>query len=148
MAKAAEQTKAALPNVVLIQRFIGVTPDSSSGITLSHSLYQQLSRELGASEETPRGFQALVVAFHERLARATPLWPVVLLLDAVDQLPPDDEARSFTWLRQDLPPHVSLVVSTTEIPAGLKSASQVAVEDFSASEAEEVLAAWLQDAQA
>ena len=55
--------------------------------------------------------------------------------------------RSFTWLRQNLPPHVSLVVSTTEIPAGLKNASRIAVEDFPASEAEAVLSAWLQDAR-
>src|ERR1019366_3569948 len=57
-----------------------------------------------------------------------------------------DEARAFTWLRQTLPEHVSLVVSTTEIPVGLESTAQVAVEDFPVREAEEVLAAWLQDA--
>src|ERR1019366_2503410 len=146
VAEASAQAKAEMPGAVLIQRFIGVTPDSSSGITLLHSLCEQLSREYGVTEETPMGFQPLVVAFHDRMARATAERPLVLFLDALDQLRSDDEARSFTWLRQTLPPHVSLVVSTTEIPAGLQNASQVAVEDFPVSEAEEVLAAWLQDA--
>ena len=185
VAKAWAQARAEMPGAVLIQRFIGVTPDASSGITLLYSLCEQLSHEYGVTEETPMGFQPLVVAFHDRMARATAERPLVLFLDALDQLRSDDEAYSFTWLVrasrhrsiptgsfspaliqavlsggydeeysapdrrpewQDLPPHVSLVVSTTEIPAGLQSAPQVAVEDFPVDEAEEVLAAWLQDA--
>jgi WD40 repeat protein len=145
VAKAWAQVKAEMPRAALIQRFIGVTPDSSSGITLLHSLCEQLSREYGVTEETPMDFQPLVVAFHARMARATAERPLVLFLDALDQLRSDDEVRSFTWLRQNLPPHVSLVVSTTEIPAGLQSASQLEVGDFPVREAEEVLAAWLQD---
>ncbi len=146
VAKASAQARAERPGAVLIQRFIGVTPDASSGITLLHSLCEQLSREYGVTEETPMDFQPLVVAFHERMARAAAERPLVLFLDALDQLGSDDEARSFHWLRQNLPPHVSLIVSTTEIPAGLQNASQFEVEDFPVSEAEEVLAAWLQDA--
>ncbi len=147
VAKASAQAKAEMPRAVLIQRFIGVTPEASNGLTLLHSLCEQLSREYGVTEETPMAFQPLVVAFHERMARATAERPLVLFLDALDQLRSDDEARSFTWLRQNLPPHVSLVASTTEIPAGLESAAQVAVEELPVHEAEEVLAAWLQEAQ-
>src|ERR1019366_1074123 len=71
VAKASAQAKAEMPGAVLIQRFIGVTPDSSNGLTLLHSLCEQFSREYGFTEETPMGFQPLVVAFHERMARAT-----------------------------------------------------------------------------
>ena len=71
----------------------------------------------------------------------------MLFLDALDQLSANDDVHSFTWLRQNLPPHASLVVSTTEIPAGLQHASLVAVEDFPVSDAAEVLAAWLEDAK-
>jgi WD40 repeat protein len=145
IAKASAQANAEMPGAVLIQRFIGVTPDSSNGITLLHSLCEQLSRDYGVTEETPMGFQPLVVAFHDRMARATAERPLVLFLDALDQMRPDDEARSFTWLRNNLPPHVSLVVSTTEIPVGLQSAAQVAVGDFPFGEAEEVMAGWLRD---
>jgi WD40 repeat protein len=146
VAKASAQIKGEMPGVALIQRFIGVTPESASGITLLHSLCEQLSRDYGVTEETPMGFQPLVVAFQERMARATAERPLVLFLDALDQLRSDDEARSFAWLRQNLPSHVSLVISTTEIPVGLQSAAQVAVEDFPITEAEELVAAWLQDA--
>ena len=147
MAKAAELARAAVPGAVLIQRFIGVTPDSSGGISLLSSLCQQLSREYGATEETPMGFQPLVAAFHERMARATAEKPLVIFLDALDQLRSDDEARSFTWLHQNLPPHVSFIVTTTEIPSGLTGAARTAVEDFPAEEADQVLAAWLADAK-
>ncbi len=80
----------------VIMRFIGVTPNSSSGSTLLSSLCEQLSRAYGVSEETPIGFQPLVAAYHERMARATTERPLVLFLDALDQLRSDDEARSFT----------------------------------------------------
>ncbi len=147
VAKASAQAKAGMPGAVLIQRFIGVTPDASNGLSLLRSLCEQLSREYGVSEETPLGFQPLVVAFHDRMARATMERPLVLFLDALDQLRSDDEVRSFTWLRQNLPPHSSLIVSTTEIPAGLLRAPQVAVEDFPVDDAAEVLAAWFDDAK-
>jgi hypothetical protein len=114
VAKASARAKAEMPGAVLIQRFIGVTPSSSNGLTLLHSLCEQLSREYGITEETPLGFQPLIVAFHDRMARATAERPLVLFLDALDQLRSDDEARSFTWLGQNLPPHVSLVASTTK----------------------------------
>ncbi len=147
VAKASAQAKTEMPGAVRIQRFIGVTPEASNGLTLLHSLCEQLSREYGVTEETPVGFQPLVVAFHDRMARATAERPLVLFLDALDQLRSDDEARSFTWLRQTLPQQVSLVVSTTEIPAGLQNAPQVAVGDFPVDDAEEVFAAWLDDAK-
>jgi WD40 repeat protein len=147
VAKASAQVKAEMPSAVVIQGFIGVTPNSSNGLTLLHSLCEQLSREYGVTDDTPMGLQELVVVFHDRMARATAERPLVLFLDALDQLRSDDEARSFTWLHQTLPPHVSLVVSTTEIPAGLHSAPQVAVGDFPVADAAEVLAAWLEDAK-
>jgi hypothetical protein len=147
IARASAQARAEMPGALRIQRFIGVTPASSNGITLLQSLCEQLSQEYGVTEETPIGFQPLVVAFHDRMARATAERPLVLFLDALDQLRSDDEASSFTWMRQTLPQHVSLIVSTTEIPAGLKSAAQFAVEDFPVDEAEEVLGAWLADAR-
>lgn len=81
------------------------------------------------------------------MARATAEQSLVIFLDALDQLRPDDEARSFTWLHQTLPPHVSLIVSTTEIPAGFTSAAQALVQDFPADEAEQVLTAWFADAK-
>ena len=147
MAKAAELARAAAPGAVLVQRFIGVTPDASGGVTLLSSLCQQLSREYGVTEETPIGFQPLVAAFHERMARATAEHPLFVFLDALDQLRSDDEASSFTWLHQNLPTHVSLIVTTTEIPSGLTGAAQTAVKEFPAEEADQVLAAWLADAK-
>jgi len=140
MARAAQLAEGWEQGAAIIERFIGITPDSSNGITLLTSLCQQLSRVYGVTEETPIGFQPLVLAFHERMARATAEKPLVVFMDALDQLRSDDEVRSFTWLRQNLPPHVSLIVSATETPAGLKHAVQVEVEDFRVEEADEVLA--------
>ena len=55
IAKASARAKTEMPGAVLIQRFIGVTPDSSTGLTLLRSLCEQLSSEHGVTEETPWG---------------------------------------------------------------------------------------------
>ena len=48
--------------------------------------------------------------------------PLVLFLDALDQLSDGDNARSLIWLPAELPPHVRLVVST--LPGECQAALQ------------------------
>lgn len=46
------------------------------------------------------------------LASATKEQPLVIILDALDQLSPLHGARRLTWLPRKLPPHVKFIVST------------------------------------
>jgi hypothetical protein len=140
-AKASEE----MPGVVLVRRFVGVTPNASEGISLLRSLCEQLSHDYGKKEETPVDFQSLVTAFHQRLGYASPEKPLAIFLDALDQLPADDPVRSFTWLRESLPPHVGIVLSTTQLPSGIERAL-LDVEPFPEEAAAAVLDAWLKDA--
>jgi hypothetical protein len=39
---------------------------------------------------------------------------LVIFIDALDQLSPNDPAREATWLPPELPPHVKVIVSTTD----------------------------------
>jgi hypothetical protein len=98
MAKASDQAHDANTSTVIVRRFIGVTPESSNGVSLLRGLCQEIGRAYGGSEEAPLEFTPLASAFADRLTLSTAGRPLVLFLDALDQLAPNDEARSLTWL--------------------------------------------------
>ena len=96
----------------LIRRFIGASPESASG----HALLTSLCRQI-APGETPVDYAQLENAFRERLSVASADQPLVLFIDALDQLTASDPARDVTWLPQELPPHVKVIVSTVSTNA-------------------------------
>jgi WD40 repeat protein len=98
----------------LIRRFIGVSPNSASGVDLLGSLCLQLGEA-----ESPANYLELEDAFLEALNRASKKAPLVLFIDAIDQLEPGDPARLLNWIPIELPPFVKVVVSTTEEVEGI-----------------------------
>lgn len=153
LARAAQQARAASPNARLIQRFIGSTPESSSGRALLEGLCREIARAYGADEtSTPGDFLALQQDWPRRLALATPQQPLFLFLDGLDQLAPADPAASLSWLPSDLPRNVHLVVSTLPGPAlealrqRLPAESFLEVGPMPADEGAALLDAWLQEA--
>jgi hypothetical protein len=110
LAYVAAQAQAASTNSgVFVIRFIGATPDSSDARSMLFSLCRQISREYGADEGgVPLDYRGLVQQLPRCLALATANRPLILILDALDQLPGTDSA----WVPGELPPHVSLVLST------------------------------------
>ena len=101
----------------------------------------------------PLEYRDLVLEFPKRLALAKPNRPLVLFLDALDQLSDTDNARSLVWLPAELPPHVRLVVSTLpgECQAALQrrlpSSSLMPVPALSKLSGESLLQCWLDEAQ-
>jgi WD40 repeat protein len=97
----------------IIYRFIGATPESSNGRSLLDSLCRQISRLYGAEEsDIPIEFKDLVQDFPERLSLATEDKPLIIFIDALDQLGELDNAKALSWIPAELPEHVRLVVST------------------------------------
>ncbi len=110
-----------------VARFIGATPASCD----LRSLLSGLCRQMGIVE-VPSDMNELVKAFRERMSppgqgesraegQAAPQDrpPVMLFLDALDQLNATDNARMLYWLPRELAPGVKLVLSVlqTEKPA-------------------------------
>jgi hypothetical protein len=133
----------------VVFRFIGATPASSDGRSLLESLCRQITRIYGGDEATiPTDYRELVKEFGERLKLATAEKPLVVFLDALDQLSDADHARNLIWLPAELPENVRLVVSTLpgeckmalerKLPSGL-----LKLEPMPKDEAEELLRAWL-----
>ncbi|MEW6366947.1 MAG: AAA family ATPase [Acidobacteriota bacterium] len=117
----------------IIARFIGATPASSDGASLLESLCSELGEKYGNEWPVPSGFRELAQEFSSRLRLATAERPLILLLDALDQLSPTDGARDLTWLPHELPPNVKLIVSGIESdgPEGecYRTASRIAGAD-------------------
>jgi WD40 repeat protein/Cdc6-like AAA superfamily ATPase len=154
IARAVEQASTMSNNAEIIYRFIGATPDSSSGRELLQKLCLHLSRVYGADPSTiPSDYLELVREFPERLSLATKEKPLILFLDALDQLSSEHNARSLTWLPPELPKNVRLVVST--IPGETEDVLRTKVpQDFHLEilpmpkgEGEDLLDLWLEDAK-
>jgi len=95
-----------------IVRFIGVQPRSSDLRSLLGSLCQELRLRHPREGELPADPKALREELHEHLRAATPEQPLILFLDALDQLSEADSGRLLHWIPAGrLPAHVKLVVS-------------------------------------
>jgi hypothetical protein len=107
-----------------IERFIGVAPRSSDLRSLLSSLCQELRQRNPLPDPLRLEMKELRDEFLQHLQAATPEQPLVLFLDALDQLADADNGRLLHWLPSgELPVHVRLVVSClsdrdTDDPAG------------------------------
>ena len=146
IARASESLLDGLIDAVVIRRFTGVTPESSSGTTLLRSLCEQIGQRYGVREEIPVEFDAVVRAFVDRLGRATSEQPLVLFIDGLDQVGADDPAAAPTWLMPELPPHCRVVVSTTYVAPSLARARMFELEPLPPTDAHAVFERWLFDA--
>ncbi|XP_041349254.1 NACHT domain- and WD repeat-containing protein 1-like [Gigantopelta aegis] len=100
-------------NVVVIIRFIGTTPDSSTIGALLTSITLQIMKVYGQyADDMPENIRQLTDAFHNSLKQASKFRPLVILLDSLDQFDPSGGACQLGWLPQSLPPHVKIIVST------------------------------------
>lgn len=102
---------------VVVARFLGITPSSSTVRALLESLISQLGRAFGRDAEVetlPCDWPEIKKFFNKAVAE----WPsaerpLVLFLDSLDQLDDSDGGRNLEWLPiASIPPHVRIVVST------------------------------------
>jgi WD40 repeat protein len=153
LAQALAECGLPIAECVIVSRLIGATPNSSDGRALLESLCRQISRRYGADEATvPAEYQKLAEEFHKRLALATADKPLVVFLDALDQLSDAEHARNLIWLPTDLPPHVRLIVSTlpgeclTQLERRLPASNLVKLEPMPVEEGNTLLERWLEEA--
>ena len=130
MAEAVARARTQHSGALIIERYLGTTPESSKTEVLLRNLLGVLNQAYpppkppaedssitgsGKSSEdpVPADFNALVKVFQEALKHVTAEKPLIILLDALDQLADGNIAR---WLPQELPEQVRFVVSAA-LPA-------------------------------
>ncbi|XP_050388645.1 NACHT and WD repeat domain-containing protein 2 [Patella vulgata] len=115
---------------VVILRFLGTTPRSSSIIPLLTSLCKQLSTVyLQDLDEIPSDLAPLTQHFKKLLSFVTEDKPLVIFLDSLDQLSGSEGAHQLTWIPTTLPEHARLILSTLPNYFDLLQTLKVLIED-------------------
>lgn len=150
MAKSIEISMAR-KNTLLIYRFIGVSSSSINTILLG--ICSQLSQEFGIAfkkitgeEENLYEMEALTRIFPKCLALASETRPVLIYLDALDQI--SENTIDLNWLPEVLPPHTKVIISAvSELENDLKHTTIMHLPGLPMQEASEILNKWLQALQ-
>ncbi|XP_052801292.1 uncharacterized protein LOC128232006 isoform X2 [Mya arenaria] len=115
LAKAARETHKWLKgqSVCVLVRSVGATQASRNIRHLLYDVCRQLSLAYtDSAENVPTDYVGLVNEFSGRMALATEDRPLVIYLDALDNLEDDHNGRKLAWLPRQLPSNVHVVVST------------------------------------
>ncbi|HOB54012.1 MAG TPA: NACHT domain-containing protein [Acidobacteriota bacterium] len=150
MAKVVNDAQRAHPNAHLVYRFIGTTPASSSGAGLLRSMCMELSRRYdGNAADVPQETNELMHDFRERLKSATARSPLIIVLDAIDQIPENDPCRILAWLPFELPEHVRLILSMRPLDTlkalSIRQPDVIELGGMKRAEGETLLDLWLMD---
>jgi WD40 repeat protein len=151
MARAVAQARTENSNAEMVVRFIGATPASSDGRALLESLCAEISRRYENDTTIPTHYSDLVQELPKRMAVARKEKPLIIWLDALDQLSDIERARNLIWLPAELPDNVRLIVSTlpgeclTALKKRLLPSNIVELESMSQSEGSGLLDLWLKD---
>lgn len=95
-----------------IVRFIGVTPQSSDIHSLIGSLCQELRQQYPRGDQLPSDTKALIEELQEHFQSTSPEQPLILCLEALDQLSDADSGRMLNWIPAgQLPGNMKLIVS-------------------------------------
>lgn len=138
------------PDLATVVRFIGATAASTAGHRLLAGICREIALEYGADESAvPTAYRDLADAFPEYLGLANASRPLLVVVDALDQLATEDPARELAWLPSELPPHVHVVVSATEdlqaaLTAFLSAEDLLELEPMTRREGADLLRKWLE----
>jgi WD40 repeat protein len=156
LARAAQAAKEGKRRVIV--RFLGTTPQSSNLRGLLANLCRALRTARDAEKEVPAELYEVQEEFDRLLTMATAEKPILLFLDALDQLDEADGARQTYWLRTPLPPHLKVVVSCIREDQGPSELNEpyhalerrkllgraIAIDSLTALDAIRVINVWLQ----
>ncbi|HEX8729146.1 MAG TPA: AAA family ATPase [Ktedonobacterales bacterium] len=152
MARAVKQATADYPQTLLLTRYVGVTPGAESLRALLDGVRAELAAVYGQELAPVQEDWERERAFREALAWATAERPLILALDALDQLGPSP--LPLGWLPETLPPHVHLVASLLDeldrtelamLTARQSAPRLVQLGEMDTAEGDALLSFWLTD---
>lgn len=114
MAKAVQNLINKNTNELIIYRFLGITPDSTDPISLIKSIIKQIYKEIDSSEPNDLylNYSSAMRAMLDAINRVRLKKPIIIFLDALDQLNIEDNYDLLSWLSGELPINVKLIVSS------------------------------------
>ncbi|NUN08617.1 MAG: DUF4062 domain-containing protein [Ignavibacteriaceae bacterium] len=155
MAKAASVLGAKNTNAVTVFRFIGVTSGSTNILSLLQNICKQIAQGYGIELQSLVGegrdkekalyeMNGLTELLNKCLALGTAEKPLVIFLDALDQLSDTDTAKNLYWIPRELPEYAKFVVSSLpELEARLNQSVKLLLPVLPMDEAKIILSKWL-----
>jgi len=140
-------------NAVLVYRFIGANARSSNIISLLTSICGQIAQSYETALENLMApsqsgqfleIESLTELFNKCMTLASEERPLIIFLDALDQLSDADHAKTLGWLPRELAPYARIVVSSLpELAMVLNNTVACHLPALSGNEGEHLLDAWL-----
>lgn len=100
------------PDDLIIQHFIGSTPDSADWQGLVRHLLAAMKHAFSIADEVPLQRDTLHGALSEWTSKVSGSRRILIVLDAINQLADDGAARQLTWLPADFPKNFRVLVSS------------------------------------
>ena len=100
------------PHDLIIQHYFGSTPGSADWQGLVHRILRELKQAFAITDDIPFQPDALRSALNDWAVKAIGSRQIVLVLDALNQLDDDGEARQLGWLPVVFPANFHVLVST------------------------------------
>jgi Domain of unknown function (DUF4062) len=138
-------------NTVIVARFIGGVPGTESLMTLLTELPADIALAYGRpAPPITTNIKDAHKDFENALQNSTPARPLILFLDALDQLNNADGAWLLDWLPKEISEHTRVVVSTREGQTLLSAErrypnASLELPAMTRSEGGHMLDAWLAD---
>ena len=111
LAKLVETCRRERPRDFVLAHFLGASPEASRLRAMLRRCCLELKHYFDLPNEVPEELDALVLAFRGMLFDIPKDRRAVLVLDAIDQLEEEGSARQLSWLPEELPPHVKVILS-------------------------------------
>ena len=132
---------------IVVRRFVGVSPVSSSGVELLRHAYKEIARAFDIVTTDPASYDEVITAFTDAMRLATAAKPLSLFFDGVDQFRAGDPASALGWIPSELPPYCRMVVSSVGVPPALRGARLIELGALTRAEANDVLSSLLASAR-
>lgn len=133
----------------IVYRFVGITVQSCNAFSLLRSMCIEIGEYYKKDAPYMRSYNEAINGWHESLKLAHESAPLVIVIDAIDQLFCTDGADELDWLSETLPEYVSLIVITRDGEYVKRVANKLdkpivkEILPLDISQAEQVLEQWL-----
>ncbi|MDR3062765.1 MAG: DUF4062 domain-containing protein [Methanobrevibacter sp.] len=158
LAQSYKELKEKYKDKLFLARFIGANSKSSDIPSLLKSISQEIIKEYNLDPNLiPEKYQDLLNKFPEILSYARNDKPLIIFIDALNQLTNIEEGQELSWLPINLPLNVYIILSTIEDESEEENKSKKAIDrlipeknikklkSMTKEEGEILLKAWLKD---
>ena len=150
MAYAAKSARGSSHDACIVSRFVGATPASSEGRMLIEGICRELSFFYLSDEEIfSKDYDDLLGEFNDLIDNTFRKEPLIIFIDALDQLPDGDVVKNLMWVPDKLSKATKLIISTTpgeevsKLTKKLPSANVLYLDAMGPDEGRVLLERWL-----